>query len=115
MLMWTTNADLEPQRHLASYFAGDQVPTDQSRSGRNYHRIVDPELDKALGVANSTSQQATRKAAYKTAAERINADKGHVVLFNRLEIDGFKTYLKGHVVNIWDYMAWDTQNWWIDK
>jgi peptide/nickel transport system substrate-binding protein len=115
MLMWTTNADLEPQRHLVSYFAGDQVPTEQSRSGRNYHRIVDAELDKAFELANSTSQEAARKAAYKTAAERINADKGHVVLFNRLEIDGFKKHLKGHVVNIWDYMAWDTQNWWLDK
>jgi peptide/nickel transport system substrate-binding protein len=115
ILMWTTNADLEPQRHLVSYFGGDQIPTDQSRSGRNYHRIIDPELDKAFELANSTSQQATRKAAYKTAAERINAGKGHVVLYNRLEIDGFKKHLKGHAVNVWDYMAWDTQNWWLDK
>jgi peptide/nickel transport system substrate-binding protein len=115
MLMWTTNPDLDPQSHLYSYFHSSQVPTEQMRSGRNYHRILDAELDKALETAGTTVDEAARKAAYKTVAERVNADKGHVVLYNRLEIDGFKKYAKGHVTNIWDNLGWDTQNWWLDR
>jgi len=115
MLMWTTNADVDPQAHLHSYFHGSQIPTEETRSGRNYHRVIDPELDKGLDAAGSTIDEATRKAAYQTVAERVNADKGHVVLYNRLEIDALKNYVKGHAVNIWDNLTWDAQNWWLDK
>jgi peptide/nickel transport system substrate-binding protein len=115
MLMWTTNPDLDPQAHLHSYFHGSQVPTEQTRSGRNYHRIIDPELDKALETAGSTVDEDARKAAYKTVAERVNADKGHVILYNRLDIDAFKKYVKGHVNDTWDTLGWDTANWWLDR
>ena len=115
MLMWTTNADLDPQTHLESYFLGNQVPTEQARSGRNYHRVLDPELDKALVTAAGPLDEAQRKAAYKTVAERVNAGKGHIVLYNRLEIDAWKKYVKGHAMNVWDNLAWDAQNWWLDK
>jgi peptide/nickel transport system substrate-binding protein len=115
MLMWTTNADLDPQTHLESYFLSNQVPTEQSRSGRNYHRVLDPDIDKALATAASTLDESQRKAAYKTVAERVNAGKGHIVLYNRLNIDAWKKYVKGHQTNVWDYLAWDSQNWWLDK
>jgi peptide/nickel transport system substrate-binding protein len=115
MLMWTTNPDLDPQAHLHSYFHGSQVPTEQTRSGRNYHRIIDPELDKAIETAGSTVDEDARKAAYKTVAERVNADKGHIVLYNRLDIDAFKRYVKGHVNDTWDTLGWDTANWWLDR
>jgi peptide/nickel transport system substrate-binding protein len=115
MLMWTTNPDLDPQAHLHSYFHGSQVPTEETRSGRNYHRVLDPELDKALETAGSTVDEAARKAAYKTVAERVNAGKGHIVLYNRLDIDALKKYVKGHVNDTWDTLGWDTVNWWLDK
>ncbi|MBI3965316.1 MAG: hypothetical protein HY329_06745 [Chloroflexi bacterium] len=41
------------------------MPTEQTRSGRNYHRIVDPELDKALDTAGATVDEAARKAAIR--------------------------------------------------
>lgn len=115
ILMWTTNAGLDPQAHLYNYFHSSQIPTEQTRSGRNYHRIVDPELDRALEAAGATADEGQRKALYQTVAERVNAGKGHIVLYNRLEIDAFKKYVKGHGVNTWDYLAWDTENWWLDK
>jgi peptide/nickel transport system substrate-binding protein len=115
MLMWTANADLDPQTHLETYFYGSQVPTEQTRSGRNYHRILDPQLDQALATAAGTLDQEQRRAAYKTVAERVNADKGHIVLYNRLAIDAWKTSVKGHETNVWDQLAWDAASWWLDK
>ncbi|SRR5579884_497915 len=115
ILMYTTNADLDPQAHLYNYFAGDQVPTEQTKSGRNYHRIVDPELDKALNDAAATLDESARKAAYKVVAERISAGRGHIVLYNRLLIDPHKKYVVGPKVNIWDNLTWDAQNWWLNK
>ncbi|HLQ33425.1 MAG TPA: hypothetical protein VK457_12125, partial [Chloroflexota bacterium] len=115
VLMWTTNADLDPQAHLANYFAGDQVPSEQTKSGRNYHRIQDADLDKALNSAASTVDETARKEAYKAVAERVNAGKGHIVLYNRLRIDPHKTRVNGIVPNPWTYLGWDTQNWWLSK
>ncbi|HEX6512451.1 MAG TPA: peptide ABC transporter substrate-binding protein [Chloroflexota bacterium] len=115
IIMYTTNADLDPQAHLANYFGGDQVPSEQTKSGRNYHRIIDPELDKALNTASSTLDESARKDAYKTVAERIAEDRGHIVLYNRLRIDPHKTYVNGVRTNVWKYLGWDTENWWLSK
>jgi peptide/nickel transport system substrate-binding protein len=115
MLMWTTNAEIDPQAHLYNYFHSKEVPTEQTRSGRNYHRILDPELDKALETAGGTTDEPARIAAYKTVAERVNAGKGHIVLYNRLDLDAFKKYVKGHTVNVWDNFTWNTEDWWLDK
>jgi peptide/nickel transport system substrate-binding protein len=117
MLMWTTNVDgLEPQSHLDSYFASNQIPTEEARSGRNYHRIKNPTIDQALLQGGGTLDEAARKAAYATVAEQVNLDKGHIVLFNRLLIDAYKKSIKGWEANVYDNnLAWDSENWWIDR
>jgi peptide/nickel transport system substrate-binding protein len=113
--MWTTNAGLDPQAHLANYFHSNQLPTEQTRGGRNYHRVPDQEIDAALAEAGSTVDEPARKTAYQRVAERVNALKVHIVLYNRLEIDAFKSTVKGYTRNTWDDMAWDTANWWLDR
>ena len=117
MLMWTTNVDgLEPQAHLDSYFNSTQIPTEEARSGRNYHRIKNPRIDQALLQAGATLDEAQRKAAYASIAEQVNLDKGHIVLFNRLLIDAYKKHVKGWEANVYDNnLAWDTENWWLDR
>ena len=113
ILMWTTNADIDPQSHLANYFHGGQVPTEQIKGGRNYHRIVDPELDRALDQAAATTDEAKRTPLYKAIAERINAGRGHVVLYSRLDIDAYKKQVRGHAVNVWQNLGWDAEGWWL--
>ncbi len=117
MLMWTTNVEgLDPQGHLYGYFHSSQIPTEQSRGGRNYHRIIDPELDRALEIAESTLDEPTRKAAYQTVAERVNADRGHIVLYDRLLINAYKRNVKGWNVNVYDNnVTWDSAAWWLEK
>ncbi len=115
ILMWTTNADLDPQKHMMNYFHSSRIPADNNRTGQNFHRVADPEIDKAVESAGATLDENARKGSYKTAAEKINTDKGHIVLYNRLEIDAWKKYVKGHKMDVWDYMGWDTANWWLDR
>ena len=117
MLMWTTNVDgLEPQAHLDSYFQSTQIPTEEARSGRNYHRIKNSTIDQALIQAGGTLDEAQRKAAYATVAEQVNLDKGHIVLFNRLLIDAYKKHVKGWEANVYDNnLAWDSESWWLDR
>ncbi|MFN0072890.1 MAG: peptide ABC transporter substrate-binding protein [Chloroflexota bacterium] len=117
MLMWTTNVDgLEPQAHLDSYFRSGQIPTEQARSGRNYHRITNPLIDESLARGGGTLDEAQRRAAYETVAEQVNADKGHIVLFNRLLIDAYKKHVKGWEANVYDNnLAWDSESWWVDR
>lgn len=117
MLMWTTNVEgLDPQGHLYSYFHSSQIPTDENRGGRNYHRIADPAIDAALDGADSTADEAARKAAYQVIADRVNADKGHIVLYDRLLINAYRGYVKGWEVNVYDNnVTWDSANWWLAK
>lgn len=117
ILMWTTNVGgLDPQGHLFTYFHSSQIPNEQSRGGQNFHRVVDPDIDRALLQADSTLHETARRQAYQTVAERVNADKGHIVLYDRLQIDAYKRYLKGWVVNVHDNnLAWDSESWWLDR
>jgi peptide/nickel transport system substrate-binding protein len=116
ILMWTTNAGIEPQASLFNYYHSSRIPSDQTRGGQNYHRIQDPELDKALEAAGATLDEEQRKAAYKTVAERVNAGKGHIVLYNRLEIHAFKKTVKGNTPdNFWDQFTGNIEDWWLDK
>lgn len=117
ILMWTTNVDgLDPHGHLHSYFHSSQIPIETSRGGRNYHRIIDPEIDRALELAEATLDEPTRKAAYQTVAERVNAAKGHIVLYDRLLINAFKRHVKGWNVNVYDNnVTWDSAEWRIER
>jgi peptide/nickel transport system substrate-binding protein len=116
MLMWTSNASIEPHTHLDNYFHSSQVPSEQTRGGANYHRIADPIIDQALAQAASTLDEDQRRQAYAIVAERVNAGKGHIVLYNRLQFDAFKTFVKGWEVNVFtSNVAWDSANWWLDR
>ena len=77
---------------------------------------MDPELDHALETAESTLDEPTRKAAYQTVAERVNADRGHIVLYDRLLINAYKRNVKGWNVNVYDNnVTWDSAEWWLEK
>jgi len=115
IVMYTSSIASEPQAALYNHFHSSAVPTERTRSGQNYHRIVDPELDRALDVAGSTVDEAARRGAYKAALERVDAGKGHIVLYSRLDLDAFKTHVKGHAPNIWSSLTWNAAEWSIEK
>ena len=111
VVMHTINTPIDPQADLFNLFHSSRVPSDRVRAGQNYQRILDPELDAALAAASSTVDESKRAAAYRTVAERVAADKGHILLYSRLELDAFNKRVKGHTPNIWSNFTWNAEDW----
>jgi ABC-type transport system substrate-binding protein len=91
------------------------VPSERNRGGQNFHRIQDPELDRALEIAGSTVDDAAREAAIKAVVELVETGKSHILLYRRPVLDPFKTSIKGQAVNIWSDLTWNSQEWWTDR
>jgi peptide/nickel transport system substrate-binding protein len=115
MLMCTITLGEDPYEGLFNLFHSSSVPTERARGGQNYHRILNPELDQALEAAGSAVDETARKAAFATVAKLVDADKGHILLYQRLDLDPFKSQVKGRGVNIWSDFTWNAQDWWIEK
>lgn len=114
--MWTTNADTDPHSHLFSYYHSSQIPSEANRGeGQNYSRLKSPDVDKAIEEGGSTVDQAKRKAAYERAVKAIVESRAHIFLYNRLDVEGARKYVKGHKYHPWDTVAWDLENWWLNK
>lgn len=112
--MATTTGAADPQAGLFNFFHSSQIPSERTRSGGNSHRILDPELDRALEAAGSTLDEVVRKSAYQTVAERVAAGKGRIPLYSRSDLDAFKINLKGHAPNVWTGLMWNAEDWWIE-
>ncbi len=113
--MFTITSPIDPQADLYNLFHSSRVPTERVRAGQNYQRILDPALDTALDAAGSAVDEAKRAAAYRVVAERVDADKGHLPLYRRLEIDAYHQRVKGHAPNIWSDFTWNAEDWWIER
>jgi len=115
IMMFTITNTIDPQSDLYNLFHSSRVPTERTRAGQNFQRIVDPEIDAALQAASSTPDDAKRAAAYRVVAERADADKGHILLYSRLELDAYNKRVKGHAPNIWSEFTWNAEDWRIES
>jgi ABC-type transport system substrate-binding protein len=115
ILMYTITLGEDPYEGLYNLFHSSSVPTERARGGQNYHRIMNPELDRALETAASAVDESARKAAFATVARLADADKGHILLYQRLDLDPAKSHVKGRAVNIWSDFTWNAQDWWLMK
>jgi peptide/nickel transport system substrate-binding protein len=107
---------IDAQDTLVGEYSSAGIPDEHNQAGTNYTRVSDPEIDQALSVAGATLDDSVRKAAYRSVASRVDADKANIVLYLRPTIDVLKSYIHGHASpNVWDYFTWDIGNWWLDK
>lgn len=108
----TWGADLDPDDFLSTLFTSDQIPTAENEGeGWNFFRLKDPALDAAIAEGRSSLEQDVRKAAYKTAAERIAANVIYIPLYKRSVIDAFRTTVSGQAPNPWSEFTWNAQDW----
>ncbi|HET6347291.1 MAG TPA: hypothetical protein VFH51_20330, partial [Myxococcota bacterium] len=114
--MWTTNAGIDPHQHLFSYYHSSQIPSEANKGeGQNYARLKSDVVDKALEEGGTSPDQARRKAAYERAIKGIVESRAHIFLYNRLDVDGARKYVKGHTNNPWSELTWDAESWWLAK
>lgn len=110
--MDTWGADLDPDDFLSTLFTSDQIPTAANDgAGWNFFRVQDPALDKAIADGRASLDQNVRKAAYKTAAERIAANIIYIPLYKRSVIDAFRSTVSGQAPNPWSEFTWNAQDW----
>lgn len=112
----TWGADLDPSAFLSTLFTSDQIPTAANDgAGWNFFRLQDPALDKAIADGAATLDQNARKAAYKTAAERIAANIIYIPLYKRSTIDAFRSTVSGQKPNPWAEFTWDAKDWSVSR
>ncbi|MES2210602.1 MAG: peptide ABC transporter substrate-binding protein [Chloroflexota bacterium] len=112
IVMDTWGADLDPDDFLSTLFTSDQIPTAANDgAGWNFFRLQDPALDKAIADGRASLDQNVRKAAYKTAAERIAENIIYIPLYKRSTIDAFRSTVSGQAPNPWSEFTWNAQDW----
>lgn len=115
ILMYTTNAGLDPHSQMRNYFASSSIPSEQNQGGINYSRWNDPDTDKLINEAGGSADQAKRKDLYCQAAKRITDGASHIYLYQRRDIDSYRDRLQGWVPNAWDNNGWNSADWWVSK
>ncbi|NOZ29812.1 MAG: peptide ABC transporter substrate-binding protein [Chloroflexi bacterium] len=116
ILMYTTSYGIDPQAHMEGYFASWSMPTEANGGrGFNYSRWVDEEADAAIKEAGSSPDLEVRKAAYQRLCERIAAGLPHIYLYDRLELNAYRTRLHGWIDNNWMDLGWNAEDWWVSE
>jgi peptide/nickel transport system substrate-binding protein len=114
VVMDTWGADFDPDAFLSTLFSSDQIPTAENNGeGWNFFRLRDSRLDRAIVQARSTLNQNVRRGFYRQAVQRILAGLVYIPLYNRAELDAFRSRVNGEAPNSWDEFTWNAKDWWL--
>ena len=110
--MYTTNPDVDPQSHVEGYFASWSMPTAANNgSGFNYSRWANKIADENIKRAGTSPDINARKKAYCAVMAEIVKDRPHIYLYDRASLDAYRDRLQGWVVNVWDNLGWNAEDW----
>lgn len=116
IVMDTWGADFDPDAFLSTLFSSDQIPTAANNGeGWNFFRLRDARLDRAIVNARSTLNQDLRKGYYRVAVQRILAGLVYIPLYNRAELNAFRSRVNGESPNSWDEFTWNAKDWWLSR
>jgi peptide/nickel transport system substrate-binding protein len=115
ILMYTTSDLTDPHTQMDGYFGPNNIPCDDnSGKGYNYSRWVSAEFEEQMDVAGSNPDMEVRKAAYQRGCELITEGRPHIYLYDRMDIDFLREHFKGYTGNVWEYLSWNADEWWIE-
>jgi len=116
VMMYTTNPDDDPHAQVEGYFASWNIPTaDNAGRGFNYARYASAQADAAIKRAGSVPDLTARHEAYCSAMKQINEDRPHIYLYDRANVRAYRDRLQGWDANVWEYTAWNAQEWWVSR
>ena len=115
ILMYTTNAGIDPHSQMFNYFDSKSIPSPDNQGGINYSRWNDPQTDQLIEKAGTIPDWPQRKDLYCQAAKRVVDGASHIYLYQRFNLNSFNTRLQGWVPNGWNYVGWNSQDWSVSK
>ena len=112
--MYASSPDIDPQETVAQRFACDNIPRpENSGAGFNYYRYCDAQTDQLIQQAGSIVDQDKRKQLYAAVLKRVNDANISVWLYNRSNIDAYRSNVGGYRDNGWDNLTWNAQDWFV--
>ena len=112
--MYASAPDIDPHETVAQRFACDNIPrVANGGAGFNYYRYCDAQTDQLIQQAGSIVDQDKRKQLYSAILKRVNDAQISVWLYNRSNIDAYRSNVGGYRDNGWDNLTWNTQDWFV--
>lgn len=114
--MYASSPDIDPQDTVVQRFTCDNIPRPENNgAGFNYYRYCDPQTDQLVQQAGAIVDQGKRKALYAAILKRVNDAQISVWLYNRSNIDAYRSNVGGYRDDGWDNLTWNTQEWFVSK
>ncbi len=113
ILMYTTNASIDPHAQMYTYFHSKSIPSPDNQGGINYSRWNDPDTDKLIDQAGSLPDWPARKDLYCKAAARVVDGATHIYLYQRFNLQGFNARVQGWLATPWGGPAWNAADLWV--
>src|SRR5262249_8436999 len=114
--MYASSPDIDPQETVPHRFGCHNIPRPENNgAGFNYYRYCDPQTDQLIKQAGSIVDQDKRKQLYSTILKRLNDAQISVWLYNRSNIDAYRSNVGGYKDDGWDNLTWNTQDWFVNN
>jgi ABC-type transport system substrate-binding protein len=114
--MYASSPDADPHTTLAPRYTTAGIPTVQNNgAGFNYHRFSNADVDKLIDHAGTTLDPDQRKKDYHDALKIMNDNYIGVWIYNRANLDGYRTNVYGWTPNGWDNFTWNVQDWFVKR
>ncbi len=113
IIMYTTNAAIDPHSQMYNYFDSKSIPSPDNQGGVNYSRWNDPETDKLIEGAGSIPDWPQRKELYCKAAARVVEGASHIYLYQRLNLQSFNVRVQGWIATPWGGPMWNAWDLWV--
>jgi len=114
--MYASSPDIDPQDTVVQRFTCGNIPRPENNgAGFNYYRYCDPQTDQLVQQAGAIVDQDKRKALYTAILKRVNDAQISVWLYNRSNIDAYRSNVGGYRDDGWDNLTWNAQEWFVSR
>jgi peptide/nickel transport system substrate-binding protein len=111
IIMYTTNAALDPHSQMMNLFYSKNIPSETNKGGVNYTRFNDPQVDALLEKASAEPDINKRRDLYCQVVKTGQDTTNMIYLYQRLDMDSYRDKLLGWVPNAWDNNGWNAEDW----
>lgn len=113
IIMYTTNASIDPHSQMFNYFDSKSIPSESNQGGANYSRWNDPETDKLIEDAGGIPEWPQRKDLYCKAAAKVVDGASHIYLYQRFNLHTYSTRVQGWISSSWAGPVWNASDLWL--